>query len=167
MKEANQARAELEIPDNSKLNQSSIPIRQLTADTNRCDACTAKCCGYITQAIDTPRSIRDYDILLWQIAHQDIHIFKDGNGWYLLSSSKCTFLQEDNRCGIYQTRPLICREHSNQSCEFDVPVDEGCYLYFQNYQQLDHYCRKRFKTWDKRLAEFEKNRKKKQQKTSK
>ena len=138
---------------------ASITLVNLSSGTNKCDRCTAKCCGYITQAIDTPKSIKDFDILLWQIAHKGIHIFKDGNGWYLLSSTPCQFLLDDYRCGIYETRPLICREHSNDSCEFDVPIDEGCYLYFQNYQQLDDYCRNRYKTWDKRLIQFDRKHK--------
>ena len=116
-----------------------------------CDRCTAKCCGYITQQIDTPKSIRDFDVLLWQIAHRDIHIFKDDNGWYILSSTPCEFLLPNHQCGIYETRPLICREHDTDSCEYEVPIDEGCSLYFETYQQLDNYCRERYKTWDIRF----------------
>lgn len=96
-----------------------------------------------------------FDVLLWQIAHKGVHVFKDGNGWYLLCMTKCEYLQPDNRCGIYEVRPMICREHSNDSCELDVPIDEGCDLYFQTFEELDAYCRKRFKTWDKRLEKFE------------
>ena len=137
----------------------SIPVAELVP-ASRCDHCTAKCCGYITQAIDTPRSIHNFDILLWQISHGGIHAFKDGNGWYILSTTPCQFLLPDSRCGIYETRPLICREHDNQSCEYDVAIDEGCYLYFENYQQLDEYCRQRYKTWDKRFASYEKKKSK-------
>ena len=55
---------------------------------------------------------------------------------------------------------MICREHANDSCELDVPIDEGCDLYFQKYEELDEYCRKRFKTWDKRFEKFEEEREK-------
>jgi uncharacterized protein len=136
-------------------------------DANRCNYCTAKCCGYITQAIDTPRSIHDFDVLLWQIAHHGVHVFKDSSGWYLLSSTKCQFLTVSHRCGIYDTRPIICREHDNKSCEYDVPIDEGCNLYFQTYQQLDAYCRKRYKSWDKRFAKYAKNQEKALKKNNK
>lgn len=96
-----------------------------------------------------------FDVLLWQIAHKGVHVFKDENGWYLLSMTTCEYLQADNRCGIYERRPMICREHSNDACEYDVPIDEGCELYFQTFDELDNYCRKRFRTWDKRLEKFE------------
>lgn len=130
-------------------------ITEVITSENKCDFCSAKCCQYITQALDTPRSMQEFDVLLWQIAHKGIHIFKDGNGWYLLSETRCGFLRDDNMCGIYETRPLICREHSNDACEFDVPIDEGCDLYFQTYEEFNDYCRKRFKTWDKRIEKFE------------
>nr|MDJ1539633.1 YkgJ family cysteine cluster protein [Bermanella sp. WJH001] len=135
----------------------------ITAD-NKCDFCSALCCSYITQELDTPRTMHAFDVLLWQVAHKGIHVFKDGNGWYLLSMTKCEFVMPDNRCGIYETRPMICRDHSNSACEFDVPIDEGCDLYFQTFEKLDNYCRKRFKTWDKRLEKFEEEQAKAKQK---
>ncbi len=128
--------------------------------TDKCSLCTALCCTYITQALDTPRSIQAFDVLLWQVAHKGVHVFKDSNGWYLLCQVRCEFLLPDNRCGIYERRPIICREHSNESCEFDRSVDEGCELYFQTFTELDAYCRKRFKGWDKRLEKFEARRQK-------
>ena len=131
-----------------------IETRDVTS-TSKCDHCSSLCCSYITQELDTPRSIYAFDVLLWQIAHKGIHVFKDGNGWYLLCKTQCEFLLPDNRCGIYERRPIICREHSNEACEFDAPINEGCEYYFQTFDELDAYCRKRFKTWDKRLEKFE------------
>ncbi len=131
-----------------------IPIKDVI-EANKCEQCTALCCSYITQEIDTPRSIYSFDTLLWQVAHQGVHFFKDSNGWFLLCQTRCQFLLPDNRCGIYERRPIICREHSHEACEFDSPIDEGCELYFQTFDELDGYCRKRFKHWDKRQAKFE------------
>ncbi len=139
-------------------NEQHPPLRidmENITPQNKCDFCSAQCCSYITQQVDTPTTMHEFDVLLWQIAHKGIHIFKDGNGWYLLSMTRCTHLQSDNRCGIYETRPMICREHSTGGCEFDVPINEGCERYFQSYDEFDVYCRNRFKTWDKRLAKFE------------
>lgn len=104
----------------------------------------------------------DFDVIAWQIAHKGVNIFKDGNGWYLLSTTKCQFIRDDNRCGIYETRPLICRTHDNADCERDVPISEGCDYYFETYEQFNEYCRKRFKTWDKRFAKYEKQKAKDQ-----
>ncbi|MEM9101870.1 MAG: YkgJ family cysteine cluster protein [Pseudomonadota bacterium] len=131
------------------MNQS-IPIK--TETTNRCELCTqSKCCRYITQSIDTPRSIRDFDTLLWQVSHKNIAVYKDESGWYLQIFNSCEHLKTNGQCGIYDVRPFICREYSNEDCEFDSEPDDGCDLYFPDYQSLDAYCRKRYKRWDKRF----------------
>lgn len=135
-------------------------------ELTKCDTCTALCCQYITQQIDTPSTKAEFDILLWQISHQGVHVFKDSNGWYLLIKTPCNHLMDDYRCGIYLKRPAICREHSTDHCERDVPIDEGCDLYFQDYTALDDYCRKRFKQWDKRFEIKAKKKKPKKNKRS-
>jgi len=101
--------------------------------------------------METPRSIRDFDMILWQVSHANVHCFKDESGWYLTSFGQCEHLSEQGQCGIYHKRPFICREHSNQDCEMDSEQKDFCELYFTNYQQFDQFCRQRFKTWDKRF----------------
>ena len=117
---------------------------------NKCRFCQgAKCCTYFTERLETPRSMHDFDHLLWQISHRDVRIYKDEDGWYLLVETPCLHLQGDGRCGIYATRPTVCREHSNDYCEYDAPAEEGFELYFDGYEALLKYCRARFKTWDR------------------
>lgn len=124
----------------------------ITVSDNKCDLCGgSKCCNYITQELDTPRSIDDFDTLLWQMAHRDIQAYKDEDGWFLLVNNTCRFLGESGRCKIYQTRPQMCREYSNDYCEYDSPAEEGFDLFFDGYDSLLAYCQKRFKTWDKRF----------------
>lgn len=116
---------------------------------NKCSFCTASiCCTYVTQHIDTPRSKVDFQHLLWQVSHDHVKAYKDEDGWTLLIEAKCQHLQIDGACGIYATRPQICRDHSNEYCEFDVPSEDGFDLYFQNYEELLAYCKKRFKRWE-------------------
>ncbi|MGD8782979.1 MAG: YkgJ family cysteine cluster protein [Thioalkalispiraceae bacterium] len=120
---------------------------------NKCDLCEgSKCCNYITQQIDTPRSMDEFDTLLWQLAHKNIQAYKDEDGWFLLVYTTCQFLQPDGRCGIYETRPQMCRDYSNDYCEYDAPAEEGFDLFFDSYESLLKYCRKRFKRWDKRFT---------------
>jgi Fe-S-cluster containining protein len=117
---------------------------------NKCSFCTGSiCCTYITQHIDTPRSKEDFRQLLWQVSHANVKIYKDDDGWTLLVDGKCQHLQLNGDCGIYEVRPDICREHSNDYCEFDAPSEDGFDLYFENYYDLLKYCKKRFKSWDK------------------
>ncbi len=39
------------------------------------------------------------------------HLLLDAEGDYVLKSSPCVFLAEDNTCSIYEFRPLACREY--------------------------------------------------------
>lgn len=123
---------------------------EITAE-NKCSFCTQSiCCTYITHSIDTPRSKEDFDQLLWQVSHDHLKIYKDDEGWTLLIDGRCQHLQIDGGCGIYETRPQICRDHSNDYCEYDAPSEDGFDLYFENYDDLLKYCKKRFKTWGKK-----------------
>ena len=115
---------------------------------NKCGFCTnSKCCTYITQQIDTPRKKYDFEHLLWQVSHENVKIYKDEDGWYLLVESRCSHLLPNGHCNIYAHRPQICRDHSNDYCEFDAPAEDGFDLYFEDYGSLLKYCKKRFKRW--------------------
>ena len=109
----------------------------------------ATCCTYVTQPIDTPRAKEDFSNLLWQVSHRGVHVFRDEGAWFLLFEGKCTHLQPDVRCGIFETRPQACRDHSNDHCELDAPREEGFDLHFRIYDELLDYCKKKFKSWDK------------------
>ena len=115
---------------------------------SKCQRCiNSKCCTYFTQAIDTPRSKQEFDHLLWQISHRGVQVYKDKTGWYLLINTTCMHLKPNGQCGVYEARPQICREYSNDFCEFDAPAEEGFDLYFADYEALLVYCKKRFKRW--------------------
>ena len=44
---------------------------------NKCSFCTAsKCCTYVTQQIDTPRSKDEFETLLWQVSHENVSASK-------------------------------------------------------------------------------------------
>lgn len=137
---------------------SLIPLKSIPAiDTHnscidKCGSCNnAKCCQYSTIKIETPHSIRDFDQLLWHISHINTQLFKDSDGWFLIIINRCEHLSTEGSCNIYETRPFTCREHSNEYCEQDSPIEENCQLYFHNHKSLDTYCRNRFKSWDKRF----------------
>jgi len=46
----------------------------------------------------------------------DSYLNIDADGDYVLKSSPCPFLQEDNKCSVYENRPLACKEypHTNR-----------------------------------------------------
>jgi hypothetical protein len=128
----------------------SIPVKVEITSENKCGFCTGSiCCTYITQKIPGPRSRRDFDELLWQLSHEHVQAYKNEDGWFLLVNNRCRHLQNDGRCGIYATRPQVCRDHTNDYCEFDAPAEDGFELFFDGYESLLKYCRKRFKNWGK------------------
>ena len=156
------------------MNSTIIPINSsnLTiTPENKCSFCTGSiCCTYITQEIDTPKTKRDYSNLLWQVSHDHVSIFKDEGVWSLLIDGNCTHLLPGGGCGIYDSRPHACREHTNDYCEFDTPSEEGFELYFPTYDALLKHCKKKFKNWGgKKKAESpdKKSKKKKGKKVKK
>lgn len=102
-----------------------------------CDYCSAKCCRYFALPIDKPESYRDLDFMRWYLLHDRASIFVEGDTWYLLVHTVCKHLQSDNRCGIYDTRPQICREYTTAECEY---LDVWTYdQYFETPEQVLEY----------------------------
>ena len=125
-----------------------IETHPQTGEFSKCDLCTnSKCCTYVTQQIDTPRSKYDFEILLWQVSHGGVGAYKDDDGWFVMFEARCQHLLVDGRCNIYAKRPTICRSHSNDYCEYDAPAEDGFDLYFPDYDALLQFCRKKFKRW--------------------
>lgn len=130
-----------------------IPVKADFTSETKCSFCKGSlCCSYITQRIDTPRTKDEFDHLLWQLAHRDIQAYKDEDGWFLVVNNRCNHLLPGGGCNIYQTRPQICRDHSNDYCEYDAPAEDGFELFFPDYDSLLAYCRKRFRKWDERFT---------------
>lgn len=132
---------------------------------NKCDFCKSSiCCTYITQEIDKPTTISDYDTWLWMLYHQNVQFYKEDKSWYLKVQNRCNNLEPDGRCRIYETRPVICREHENEYCEFDQSTDEGADIFFGTPADLESFCRKKFKRWDKRYDKLNKQARKTEEK---
>ncbi|GMQ80410.1 MAG: YkgJ family cysteine cluster protein [Planctomycetia bacterium] len=110
----------------------------LPAGESLCEYCTAKCCHYFALPIDEPTTHEDYDFIRWYLLHDRATIFTEDDTWYLLVHTTCKHLQQDNRCGIYETRPQICRDYTTDNCEYD---DEWVYeRYWETPEQIDEYC---------------------------
>jgi uncharacterized protein len=115
------------------------------ADTdNLCDRCAALCCRYIALPIDNPTDVRDYDNIRWYLLHENVVVFIEDEQWYIGFFTRCKQLQPDNRCGIYETRPRICRTYTTNNCDYHG----GEYNYdelFTSADQLLHYAEKKLK----------------------
>ncbi len=110
---------------------------QLQPGESLCDHCSAKCCKYFALPIDTPKDRQDYDYIRWYLLHEGASVFVDEGTWHLLVHSRCRHLQSDNRCGIYETRPQICRDYTTDKCEYE---DDWVYeQYFETPEQVEEY----------------------------
>ena len=110
---------------------------QIPAGDVLCSYCTAKCCRYFALPIEKPQKMEEFEFIRWYLLHDQATIFVEEGTWYLLVHTTCKHLQPDNRCGIYYTRPEICREYSTDNCEFD---DHYVYeKYFETPEQIDEY----------------------------
>ena len=102
-----------------------------------CDHCTAKCCRYFALPIETPTDRQGYDYIRWFLLHERASIFIEDETWYLLVHTECRHLQSNNMCGIYETRPQICRDYTTDKCEYE---DTWCYeQYFETPEQMQEY----------------------------
>ena len=110
----------------------------LKPDEVLCEHCTGLCCRYFALPIETPTTGEDFDNLRWYMMHGEVSLFVDDEVWYLMIHADCQHLLSDYRCGIYQTRPAICRSYSTKSCEFDR---DSCYeQLFETPAQLVEYA---------------------------
>lgn len=111
---------------------------EFAENANLCEFCTAKCCHYFALSIDEPVNRRDFDFMRWYLLHDRATVFVDNEDWYLLVHTTCKHLRSDFRCGIYETRPQICRDYTTDECEFE---DDWCYeKYFETPEQIDEYA---------------------------
>ena len=123
------------------------PGVQITAE-NKCGYCTnSYCCNYVTEELAVPKTKEEFEHMLWQVSHENVAVYKDEEGWWMTVFARCSHLQSDGACGIYDIRPQICRDHTNEHCEFDSPAEDDFDLYFPDYDSLLKYCKKRFKRW--------------------
>lgn len=120
-----------------KLKRAKMLREDLPKGECLCDYCNAKCCRYFALPIDTPDTTRDLDFMRWFLLHDKASIFVEDDDWYLLVHTDCKHLQSDNRCGIYETRPEICREYSTDNCEYDE--DSTYEKYFETPEQVAEY----------------------------
>lgn len=108
---------------------------------NLCEHCTAVCCHYIALPIDEPESKSDFDDLRWYLLHENVSVFIEDDEWHLHVATPCRHLQPDYRCGIYETRPRICRAYTTENCDYHSG-DYGWEEHFNCPEDLDEYLRR-------------------------
>jgi len=114
------------------------PRESLKPDENLCTYCTAKCCRYYALPLEEPTEFTDFEFMRWFLLHRDATVFTEEGTWYLMVFSDCKHLLADHRCGIYETRPQVCRDYTTDNCEYD---DSWVYeRYFETPEQVGEYA---------------------------
>lgn len=115
-----------------KPKKSEVPADEL------CNYCSGKCCRYFALPIDKPTNYEEFDYVRWYLLHENATVFVEDGSWFLLVHTVCKALDENNRCKIYDKRPLVCREYSTEKCEYDdLFVFEK---YFETPDQVEEYA---------------------------
>ncbi|MBM4021059.1 MAG: YkgJ family cysteine cluster protein [Planctomycetes bacterium] len=84
-----------------------------------CEFCTAKCCRYFALPLETPTTREEFEYIRWFLLHEHATVFTEDGCWYVCVHTVCKHLQDDHRCGIYKTRPQVCREYTTDECEYE------------------------------------------------
>lgn len=105
---------------------------------NLCEHCVGFCCRYIALPIEKPEERAEFDDVRWYLLHDGVSVFVEDGEWYINVATTCRHLQPDYRCGIYETRPQICRNYSTSNCDYHSG-DYGWEQHFTCPEHLDAY----------------------------
>lgn len=115
--------------------------------TDVCRKCGARCCRYMAMEIDEPENREDYDNIRWYLLHRGVSVFIDHDDkWHVEFEAECEALGDDQLCSMYESRPVLCRGHGDESgtCEF---FDDPCQQRFETADQLTAYLDREGVKW--------------------
>ena len=110
-----------------------------------CHSCGATCCRYVAVALAKPRDSDDRDLVHWYLSHGNVCIYIDKDGdWWVQVGTDCRHIAVDGGCGIYESRPQLCRDYGTHACERADHDDENIAEFttveqFENFFELN-YC---------------------------
>lgn len=107
-----------------------------------CEHCTAACCRYVAIPLDKPKQAKDYDDMRWYLMHEGVTVFVEEGDWYIQFQTRCKNLGPDNKCTVYDTRPLICREYEPGECDYTGGDYGYDHLFTHPVQVEEHYFKK-------------------------
>jgi Fe-S-cluster containining protein len=81
------------------------------------------CCTYVAIEVDGPSTVKRATELLWYLYHNGVSLYLNDDSWMVQFETTCRYLTADRRCGVYATRPHICREFSEKECEVNTGDD--------------------------------------------
>ncbi|MFC1501088.1 YkgJ family cysteine cluster protein [Elusimicrobiota bacterium] len=94
------------------------PKGKNTPGDKYCRKCKAICCHNLAMAIGKPVNRKEIEDLKWQLHFDTVKVYIHEHHWYQWVKGKCMYLSKDNRCTIYDKRPITCRRHNPPNCEY-------------------------------------------------
>ena len=116
-----------------------------------CQGCT-RCCETVSIEVDTPRSPWEYDQWVWVLHHRDLEVYVERpERWFLHIEARCEQLNDQGRCKIHGSHPILCREYDPRVCERRLPLADNV-AWFKNAADLEAWLRVRRPAHWKRLV---------------
>lgn len=72
--------------------------------------CGARCCKIILLTLKQVRTQQEQDEIHCILAHEGIHMIKEGDQEFLMLESRCKHLRDNNTCRIYDKRYDLCKK---------------------------------------------------------
>lgn len=129
-----------------------VDVLALSASENAdlCTGCT-RCCETVSIEIDAPRSAWEYDQWVWVLHHRSLEVYVEKpERWFLHIETRCEQLNEQGRCRIHGSHPILCREYDPRVCERRLPLAD-IVAWFKTAAELEHWLRERRPAHWKRL----------------
>jgi len=126
---------------------------QLPASENAdlCSGCT-RCCETVSIEVDTPRSPWEYDQWIWVLHHQNLELYVERpERWFLHIETRCNQLNDEGRCRIHGSHPILCREYDPRVCERRLPLADNV-AWFKNAEELEAWLQRQRPAGWKRLV---------------
>lgn len=96
---------------------------------------------------------RDHDQIRWYLLHENVSVWVQDGAWHLEVRVPCRHLEPDNRCGIYERRPDLCREYGWPEGTCELFEDDLRYdLYFDSAEAFEAWSRRELEKRERRLA---------------
>jgi len=128
-----------------------------------CHLCTARCCRYIALEIDRPADPKGCDQVRWFLLHEGVKVWVQDGDWYLEIETRCRHLEDSGLCGIYETRPQLCRDYGlpeiDGPCEY-FSDDADFQLHFDTAEKFDAWAKVEMEKREQRLARRREKRRK-------
>jgi len=103
-----------------------------------CNGCNI-CCQYAVIELKTPETKKDLELIRWYLLHNIIIFIEDDGSWCAEIKNKCTSLNNQGLCSIYNIRPEICCEYGQEECEKNKGETHGIKHTFKTQEEFLEY----------------------------